>query len=39
MIHALHRVTDFEVVGPHRLRIVFRDGLVREIDFWPILAA
>ena len=38
MIHALHRVTDFQVVGPHRLRIAFRDGLVREIDFRPVLA-
>ena len=38
MIHALHRVTDFQIVGPHRLRIAFRDGLVREIDFRPILA-
>ena len=38
MIHALHRVTEFEVVGPHSLRIVFRDGLVREIDFRPVLA-
>ena len=38
MIHALHRVTEFEVVGPHRLRIVFRDGLVREVDFRPVLA-
>ena len=38
MIHALHRVTDLQVVGPHRLRIAFRDGLVREIDFRPVLA-
>lgn len=38
MIHALHRVTDFHIVGPYRLRVSFRDGLVREIDFTPILA-
>jgi len=38
MIHALHRVTDFQVVGPHRLRVVFRDDMVREIDFRPVLA-
>ena len=38
MIHALHRVTDFQVIGPHRLRVVFRDGVVREIDFRPVLA-
>lgn len=38
MIHALHRVTDFQVIGPHRLRVAFRDGMVREIDFRPVLA-
>jgi hypothetical protein len=38
MIHALYRVTDFQVVGPHRLRVAFRDGMVREIDFRPVLA-
>lgn len=38
MIHALHRVTDFQVVGPYRLRVAFRDGMVREIDFRPVLA-
>ena len=38
MIHALHRVTTFSIVGPYRLRVGFRDGLVREIDFTPILA-
>ena len=38
MIHALHRVTDFQVVGLHRLRVAFRDGMVREIDFRPVLA-
>ena len=38
MIHAPHRVTDFQVVGLHRLRVAFRDGMVREIDFRPVLA-
>ncbi len=38
MIHALHRVTDFRIVGPYRLRVEFRDGVVREIDFEPVLA-
>jgi hypothetical protein len=38
MIHALHRVTDFQVIGPHRLRVSFRDGVVRDIDFQPVLA-
>ena len=39
MIHALHRVTGFHVVGPYRLRVAFRDGLVREINFEPVLTA
>jgi hypothetical protein len=38
MIHALHRVTDFQVLGPYRLRVSFRDGIVRDIDFQPVLA-
>ena len=38
MIHALHRVTDFQVIGPYRLRVSFRDGIVRDIDFQPVLA-
>ena len=38
MIHSLHRVTDFEVVGQYRLRVAFRDGMIREIDFEPMLA-
>ena len=38
MIHALHRVTEFQVIGPYRLRVSFHDGLVREIDFQPVLA-
>jgi len=38
MFHALHRVTAFQVVGPYRLRLAFGDGLVREIDFRPVLA-
>lgn len=38
MIHAVHRVTDFQVIGPYRLRVSFRDGIVREIDFRPVLA-
>jgi hypothetical protein len=38
MTHALHRVTHFEVVGPYRLRVVFLDGMVREINFRPVLA-
>ena len=37
MIRTLHRVTDFQVVGPYRLRVTFRDGVIREIDFEPML--
>jgi hypothetical protein len=37
-MHALHRVTDFQILGPYRLRVAFRDGMVREIDFQPVLA-
>jgi len=33
----VHRITAFEVVGPHCLRIEFDDGLVRTIDFRPVL--
>jgi len=38
MIHALHRVTDFTIVGTYRLRVAFRDGTMREIDFEPVLS-
>ncbi len=37
-MHALHRVTEFKLLGPYRLRVAFRDGMVREIDFQPVLA-
>jgi hypothetical protein len=36
--HALHRVTSFERVGAHALRIEFADGSQQRIDFAPILA-
>jgi hypothetical protein len=36
--HPVHRITAFEIVGPYRIRIVFADGLIRTIDFQPILA-
>lgn len=35
--HPIHRITGFEIVGPYRLRIEFSDGLIRTIDFQPIL--
>ncbi len=37
MEHAIHRIKAFEIVGPYRLRIEFTDGVVRTIDFQPIL--
>lgn len=37
MSHGIHRVTGFSVTGPHSLRIEFDDGLVRVIDFEPVL--
>jgi hypothetical protein len=35
--HRIHRITSFEIVGTYRIRIEFSDGLVRTIDFQPIL--
>jgi Protein of unknown function (DUF2442) len=37
MGHAVHKVKSFEIVGPYCLRIEFADGVVRTIDFRPIL--
>lgn len=37
MVHPVHRVTAFEIVGPYHIRITFADGLVRTIDFHPVL--
>ena len=33
----VHKVTSFEIAGPHRLRVEFADGLSRTIDFRPVL--
>src|SRR5687768_6609477 len=38
MTHAVHKVHAFKVIGDYRLEIQFTDGLVRTIDFEPILA-
>lgn len=38
MEHRICRVTAVELAGPHRLRVGFDDGLVRMIDFLPVLA-
>ncbi|WP_089724912.1 DUF2442 domain-containing protein [Candidatus Thiosymbion oneisti] len=37
MNHAIHRVTDFEIVGPYSLRVSFEDGMSRGIDLEPLL--
>jgi len=37
MEHSICRVTGFEITGPYTLRIVFDDGMVREINFEPVL--
>jgi uncharacterized protein DUF2442 len=35
--HPVHKVAAFQIVGPYHIRIAFADGLVRTIDFRPIL--
>lgn len=35
--HPVHRVLSFTIVAPHTLRMTFDDGLVRTIDFGPVL--
>lgn len=37
MEHPIHRIKAFEIAGPYRLRIEFGDGVVRTIDFRPVL--
>ena len=32
-----HRVTDFEIIGPYRLRVFFEDDTYQEINFRPVL--
>jgi hypothetical protein len=38
MKHPIHRVTDFQIVGPYTLRINFADGTEQTINFLPVLA-
>ena len=38
MVHPIHRVVGFEIVGPFRLRVSFEDGTEQTIDFQPLLA-
>jgi hypothetical protein len=37
MIHAIHRVERFEIVGPYTLAVGFEDGTEQRIDFRPVL--
>ncbi|HSB79249.1 MAG TPA: DUF2442 domain-containing protein [Candidatus Methylomirabilis sp.] len=38
MRHPVYRVTGFEVVGPHTLRVEFDDATTQVIDFGDVLA-
>ena len=38
MVHPIHRVEGFEIVGPFTLRVRFEDGTEQTIDFHPTLA-
>lgn len=33
----MHRVVSFAIVGPHELEVGFEDGVVRRINFLPVL--
>ncbi len=35
--HEIHRVVSFSVVGPYLLDVTFEDGVVRRINFLPVL--
>jgi hypothetical protein len=37
MLHSIHRVRGFDIVGPYTLTIRFDDGTSRTIDFRPVL--
>jgi hypothetical protein len=37
MSHPIHRITAFEILGPHRLAVTFSDGTRQDIDFKPVL--
>ena len=38
MVHPIHRVVSFDILGPHTLRVTFDDVTAQLIDFSPILA-
>jgi hypothetical protein len=37
MLHPVHKVTGFKLVGPYRIRVVVADGLVCTTTFRPVL--
>jgi hypothetical protein len=37
MIHPIHRVVRFSIVGPYTLSVAFTDGTEQRIDFKPVL--
>jgi hypothetical protein len=37
MVHPIHRVTRFEIVGPYTLAVAFDDRTEQVIDFEPVL--
>jgi uncharacterized protein DUF2442 len=37
MVHPIHRVTAFSIVGPYALSVTFADGTEQRIDFSPVL--
>ena len=37
MTHPIHRVAQFEIVGPYTLSVAFTDGTTQEINFRPVL--
>ena len=37
MLHPIHRVTGFSIVGPHTLSVTFSDGTEQRINFESVL--
>lgn len=37
MHHPLYKITDLKIISDYKLRLTFNDGLVKEINFEPVL--
>jgi hypothetical protein len=37
MMHPIHRVARFSIVGPYTLSVAFTDGIEQRVDFKPVL--